>query len=46
MDAVIQQIQREMNTIASKVIPAEASAHVAKMKVHIENIRDIIAQVE
>lgn len=46
MDAVIQQIQREMNTIASKVIPAQASQHVAAMKVHIENIRDIIAQVE
>lgn len=46
MDAVLQQIQREMNTIASKVIPAQASQHVAEMKVHIENVRDIIAQVE
>ena len=46
MDIVVQDLQREMNTISSKVIPAEASAHITQMKVHIENIRDIISQVE
>jgi uncharacterized protein YicC (UPF0701 family) len=46
MEIVVQDLQREMNTIASKVIPAEASIHITEMKVHIENIRDIIAQIE
>ena len=46
MDIVVQDLQREMNTIGSKVIPAEASEHITQMKVHIENIRDIITQVE
>lgn len=46
MDIVLQDLQREMNTISSKVIPAEASLHITQMKVHIENIRDIISKVE
>ena len=46
MDIVVQDLQREMNTIGSKVIPAEASVHITQMKVHLENIRDIITQVE
>ena len=46
LEIVIQDLQREMNTISSKVIPAEASEHILEMKVHVENIRDIIAQAE
>lgn len=46
MDLIIQELMREMNTVSSKVIPAEATAHIVAMKLHLELLRDLISQVE
>ena len=46
MDLIVQELSREMNTVSSKVIPAEATANVVAMKLHLEHLRDLISQIE
>ena len=46
MELLTQELLRELNTISSKVIPAEASQQIIQLKVHLENIRDWVSSVE
>jgi uncharacterized protein (TIGR00255 family) len=46
LDFLTQEMNREINTIGSKVVEAEASALVVDMKTALERIREQVANVE
>ncbi len=46
LDFLCQELNREINTIASKSTIAEVNQHVVEMKDHVENIREQLRNVE
>lgn len=46
MELLTQELLREVNTISSKVIPAEANQKILQLKLQLENIRDLVSSIE